>query len=75
MLSPKRRGRSASAIQMGTGIRITSVKQDVGSGDEIEERAPWSLLALCTDRWREGKGTYKAFSSITAQLHNVVGDW
>ncbi len=36
-------GRSRRATQTGRGIRITSVKQDVGSGEDIADAGPYSV--------------------------------
>jgi hypothetical protein len=37
----KRRGRSRRESQMGRGMRIVSVKQVVGRGEERVECGPW----------------------------------
>jgi len=40
MLRARRIGRSRSATQTGSGIRIVSTKQEVGMGEEILECGP-----------------------------------
>ena len=65
-------GNKASAIQIGSGINMTSTKQVVGRGEERGECGPWEVLAVSStahsilQRIEEGM-TYEAFWAIAAE--------
>ena len=68
MLRAKRIGRRASAIQTGSGMRMVSVKQDVGRGEEIVECGPWVLLALRNTYFKGGQHTKPSLRL----LHSII---
>lgn len=57
---------------VGRGMRIVSVKQVVGKGEEREEEGPWWDVSFGLQEGEGERRTYEAFWSDTAESHDLL---